>query len=130
MKTLNGHKKSLFNVKFSPDGKNLITSSQDRTCKLWNIEGIEIWTYNSENQLYSASFSPNGEIISIITKRGQLHLLNPDRTSIHDFTKRNFKISKVFFSSDSKYMLLQTNNSVNLLPIEPKSIETEINKNK
>ncbi|BAZ30469.1 WD-40 repeat protein [Cylindrospermum sp. NIES-4074] len=39
IKTLKGHKRAVESIAFSPDGKKLISCSQDQTIKFWEIDG-------------------------------------------------------------------------------------------
>jgi len=60
-----GHYYSVNSVAFSPDGKQIISGSSDRTIKLWDVAtGREIRTFSGHTDLVrSAVFSPDGKQI-------------------------------------------------------------------
>ncbi len=62
---INAHKDAVNHVAFSPNGKYLLTASNDKTALLWDIKaGTPIKTFNKHNQAVSyAGFSPDGSKI-------------------------------------------------------------------
>ncbi|MEQ6119112.1 caspase family protein [Reichenbachiella sp. MALMAid0571] len=43
LKTLRGHSKIIYNIEFTPDGKSLLSTSDDGTVRLWDVEsGLEV----------------------------------------------------------------------------------------
>ncbi|MGC9526252.1 MAG: eIF2A-related protein [Limnospira sp.] len=64
--TLEGHTENVTSVIFSPSGRNLISTSLDKTVKVWDInkkEIIQIWEGHVD-EIYRVDFSPNGENIA------------------------------------------------------------------
>ena len=63
--TFRGHKRPIRAVAISPDGKFILTGSEDETAKLWNLEsGEEIQTFiGNESSVESVGFSPDGKFI-------------------------------------------------------------------
>ncbi|WP_414574339.1 WD40 repeat domain-containing protein, partial [Nostoc sp. CCY 9925] len=62
---LKGHQEQVYNASFSPDGKNIVTASFDKTARVWDsttgkqlvqLKGHQDWVIN-------ASFSPDGKQI-------------------------------------------------------------------
>ncbi len=62
------HTKKVFSAVFSPDGKQVLTASEDGYAKLWDINGKELLGLPHEIEVKSAAFSPNGQQILTLTR--------------------------------------------------------------
>jgi WD40 repeat protein len=64
-----GHADPVTSVAFSPDGRLVLTGSEDRTAKLWDIEtGEELRTFAGHTkEITSVAFSPDGR--EVLTAR-------------------------------------------------------------
>ncbi len=61
MLTFKAHKKPIYGIAFSPDGKLLATSSSDETVKMWNLDGsTKSQQYPGSNFDPPIAFSPDG----------------------------------------------------------------------
>ncbi|MDQ1350891.1 MAG: hypothetical protein QG657_1193, partial [Acidobacteriota bacterium] len=59
-----GHQDFVTSVAFSPDGKTILTGSEDNTARLWNLEGSTIWEFKGHQKpINSVAFSPDGKTI-------------------------------------------------------------------
>jgi ribosomal protein L22 len=62
-RTLSGHTGEVNSVAFSPDGKWLLTGSDDKTARLWDAAtGAEVRTFSGHtDQVWDVAFSPDGK---------------------------------------------------------------------
>jgi WD40 repeat protein len=70
-----GHSGNVFAVAFSPDGKYLLSGSDDKTLKLWEVStGREIRTLWHTEGVMSVAFSPDGKYILSGSRDGTMKL--------------------------------------------------------
>ncbi len=65
-KSFQGHKNEVLAVAFSLDGQELISGSQDRTIRFWNIKTgkCKQILQGHDDGVRSVSLSPNGQILA------------------------------------------------------------------
>ena len=84
IRTFIGHASHINSICFSPDGRYILSASNDKKVKLWNIETGEcIRTYSGHiGEVYFASFSSDGKYI-VSTSNGTFESI-PDNIRIWD----------------------------------------------
>jgi WD40 repeat protein len=71
------HRERVFTAVFSPDGRYVLTASEDGYAKLWDLKGKELMSFPHEIEVTAAAFSPNGQQVLTIT-RTHVHLWEKD----------------------------------------------------
>ena len=77
--TLSGHHWIVTCAAFSPDGKWLVTGSQDGTAKIWDVSNRKLVTTLPQNPgaVWSAAFSPAGELLMTANSDGWVKFWKP-----------------------------------------------------
>ncbi|MBN3888104.1 MAG: caspase family protein [Nostoc sp. JL31] len=62
---LEGHSAEVSSVSFSPDGKTIVSASNDKTAIIWGQDGTKLRTLTGHTDIVrSVSFSPDGQMIA------------------------------------------------------------------
>jgi WD40 repeat protein len=67
LRTLKGHQGRIHSVGFSSDGKRLLSTSADKTARVWDLEtaGAAIRRLDRAGSFFRARFSPDGQLIAL-----------------------------------------------------------------
>ncbi|MBW3542787.1 MAG: WD40 repeat domain-containing protein, partial [Planctomycetes bacterium] len=78
VKTIDGHNSIVLNVAYSPDGKRLISGSNDRTAIVWNLEtGEQFFTISGHGSgIEGVLFTPDGKFIVTSSFDSRIRLWN------------------------------------------------------
>jgi serine/threonine protein kinase len=102
---LMGHTGSISYVTFSRDGKTLVTSSDDDTVRLWNVDRrTQIGTLEGHtNSVLEVAFSPDGKTLASGSTDKTVRLWNVERrTQIGTLNGHTNSVLEVAFSPDGE----------------------------
>jgi WD40 repeat protein/serine/threonine protein kinase len=95
-------------VDFSPDGRRMVTVSQDTTAKVWDAaSGKELFTLQGHVDLVSeADWSPDGQRIATASDDATVKIWNAsDGKPLFTFTNHTGRVESVRFSQDSQWVV-------------------------
>ena len=127
---LEGHKNGITCVAFSPDGKSIVSGSEDYTLRIWNIENIEsgsLLLEGHEAEVCSVAFSPNGNHVASRSMDDTIQLwdIKTGKSILKQHAQGTIQhcATSVSFTPDGKYVISASRDAIQLLNIETGEME-------
>ncbi len=98
-----GHQGYVYSVSFSPNGKTIATASDDKTARLWTLNGQLLQEFKGhQGYVYSVSFSPDGKTIATASDDKTARLWTLNGQLLQEFKGHQGYVYSVSFSPDGK----------------------------
>ena len=99
------HESNITCISFSPDGKNILTGSQDSTVHLLDLQGNLLQLFKGDDEVRSVAFSPDGKSILAGLGDKTARLWDLQGNQLQKFSGHQGIIYSVTFSPDGKTIL-------------------------
>lgn len=94
-----GHQARVLSVKFSPDGKTIVSGSADKTIRLWDVHGRSPKVLQGhEDQVWAVAYSPDGQIIASSGRDRTVRLWDLEGNLLRVIQGHTATVSSVVFS--------------------------------
>ena len=98
-----GHERPVRAAAFSPDGTRIVTASDDKTARVWGLDGAELATLSGhEAAIYSVAFSPDGQRIVTASGDRTARLWSLDGVVVATLSGHEAAVYRVAFSPDGQ----------------------------
>ena len=95
---LNAHTNKVTSVRFSPDSKTFLTSSNDKLVKLWSISRKELKTLSQhKSKVFFADFSPDGKRIAFAGADNTVYVYHLEDDNTFEYRKHSREVVHVEF---------------------------------
>ena len=112
IRTLVGHTDYIWSVRYSPDGRQILTASKDNSIRIWDAgNGQTLRTINDEAAFGDAVYSPDGRYIA---------------TRVYNINS-GFSLAAYIFNVESGQKLITINNRVGDLAYSPDGRQLLVN---
>ncbi|BAZ29736.1 WD-40 repeat protein [Cylindrospermum sp. NIES-4074] len=121
-----GHSDIITNISFSHDGKVLVSTSLDKSVKLWRVDGTFLKGWNAhDGWANTVVFSPNDQVMASGGEDNLVKLWGLDGKLIRSFKGHTGRITRIKFSPDGKVMASASGDkTIKLWNVEGKLLQT------
>ncbi|MBX9253028.1 CHAT domain-containing protein [Desmonostoc muscorum CCALA 125] len=110
-KTLRGHRDGVTKISCSPDSKILVSSSCDKTLKIWDCNSKFV---GHSSEIIKIDFNSNGDRIATASEDGIVKIWNRTGELLHNLEDHDGCVFDVKFSPDGKTIATTSKNEVKI----------------
>ena len=122
---LEGHRRGIAIVTFSPDGNTIASASWDSTVKLWSFDGRNLQTLRHEDKVWNVAFSSNGKMIASASEDSTVKLWSLNGENLQTFRGHSKDVYGVAFSPDGETIASAgADGTVKLWSLDGKELQT------
>jgi WD40 repeat protein/serine/threonine protein kinase len=104
--TLRGHRDSVLDASFSPDGQRMVTASADGTALVWDMDGrLSATLGDYTDSFVRASFGPDGPLVLTASSDGTARLWGADGKPPTTLSGHSGAINDASFSPDGRLLV-------------------------
>jgi WD40 repeat protein len=110
---LRGHRRAVTVAAFSPDGRRIVTASDDGTARIWDTQtGRSLHVLRGHtHRVTSAAFSTDGRLVATASRDGTARLWSADSgKSLHVLPGHAGEVSSAVFSPDGRLVITADRN--------------------
>lgn len=110
-RTMQGRAPGLLQMRFSPDGRHIVTLHEDASGRLWSVqEATCLSVLRHQSGLRALDFSPDGDLLATGTGDGTLRLWQVDPFKLHVTLQKQARggVRSVAFSPDGRRLASST----------------------
>ena len=107
------HEGSAFSVSYSQDGKYLLTSSEDRTAKIWDSQTgclLKVYKDGHSEAIECATFSPNGKRVLTGSNDHTAIIWDLESESVIQILPHDFCVESAVFHKDGLHVITADKN--------------------
>ncbi|XP_067912776.1 coronin-7-like [Heterodontus francisci] len=116
-RTLPGHTEKIYSIRFHPLASDILASSSyDMTVRIWNLSSgnEEIMLRGHTDQIFSLSWSPDGQQLATVSKDGKVRVYDP-RHSVNPMQEgpgpAGSRGARILWMNNARYLLISGFNS-------------------
>ena len=121
MPSLNGHTGAVRAINFSMDGTRLLSGSEDKSVRVWDVETVEqLKEIHTSSAISSVIYSSNDSIIAVADTAGNLLRYDVNSYKTEKAINCGSDVRSLAFAPDASFILATHANNVTSVDLSPK----------
>ena len=117
------HNYSVNSAVFSPCGTRILTASEDKSAKLWDLQGRLLQDFKHQKAVTAAVFSPDGRALVSVSRDRKAKLWDLQGNLLQDFEHEKRVVSAVFSPDGRKILTASDDNTARVWDVRGKLLQ-------